>query len=287
MKVTVTIIAAPLRRSHLLTMSLRIVPVRRSHRPSPRSPAYLFSDLPFFFPCSPCSLQLHVTGITRNVLQASDIMKAKRVLVAKRPAVQALEPKRSECSYSRSEDSLLFDCRGCARGKDLNDSVCLKRVISVARRTDRCEGGRSLRRLGVALSGGLRPGSERLRRTGPGLPVQQPECVPDGEQCQMCPDDPRKLVAAIAERAPMPWDDLRRRAAAVNVRPGCYACVASTASVMADWRHWPRASTGPWPKRRSASWGCRSDAPDHSRDIRPSSRTKCPGACASCLTGTE
>jgi hypothetical protein len=151
--------------------------------------------------------------------------------VAKRPAVQALEPKRSECNYSRSEDSLLFDCRGCARGKDLNDSVCLKRVISIlAEQTDVKE---------VVLSGDweslyqegcvrvLNAYAELVRTCRSSSLMAQ-----GGEQCQTCPNDPRKLVASIADRVPMPWDDLRRRAATANVRPGCYACAASAVSLM-------------------------------------------------------
>ena len=158
-------------------------------------------------------------------------MKAKRVLVAKRPVVQALEPKRSEGNYSRSEDSLLFDCRGCVRGKDLNDNVCLKRVISIlAEQTDVKE---------VVLSGDweslyqegcvrvLNAYAELLRSCRSSSLM-----APGGDQCRACPDDPRKLVAAIADRVPMPWDNLRRRAAPVNVRPGCYACAASAVSVM-------------------------------------------------------
>ena len=151
--------------------------------------------------------------------------------MAKRPVVQTLEPKRSECSYSRSEGSLLFDCRGCAQGKDLNDSVCLKRVISVlAEQTDVSE---------VVLSGDweslYREGCVRVLNAYAELVRacrSSNLMAQGGEQCQSCANDPRKLVAAIADRAPMPWDDLRRRAASVNIRPGCYACAASTSSVM-------------------------------------------------------
>jgi hypothetical protein len=151
--------------------------------------------------------------------------------VAKKPVVQALEPKRSECSFSRSDDSLLFDCRGCSHGKELNDSVCLKRVISVlADQTEVKE---------VVLSGDweslYREGCVRVLNAYAELVRacrSSSLMTQAGEQCQSCPNDPRKLVAAIADRAPMPWDDLRRRAAAVNVRPGCYSCVASTGSVV-------------------------------------------------------
>jgi hypothetical protein len=151
--------------------------------------------------------------------------------MAKRPVVQALEPKRSECNYSRTEDSLLFDCLGCPQGKDLSDSVCLKRVISVlAEQTDVKE---------VVLSGDweslYREGCVRvlnayaeLVRTCRSSSLN----VPAGEQCRTCVNDPRKLVAAIAERAPLPSDDLRRRAAPVTVRPGCYSCVASAGQVL-------------------------------------------------------
>jgi len=128
-------------------------------------------------------------------------------------------------------DTLLFDCRGCPQGKELNDSLCLKRVISVlAEQTDVKE---------VVLSGDweslYREGCVRVLNAYAEL-VRACRTsnlnVAGGEQCQVCPNDPRKLVKAIADRAPMPWDDLRRRAAAVNVRPGCYSCVASSASVV-------------------------------------------------------
>ena len=152
-------------------------------------------------------------------------------MVAKRPVVQALEPKRSECSFSRSQDSLLFDCRGCPQGKDLNDAVCLKRVIAVlAQQSDVKE---------VVLSGDweslYREGCVRVLNAYAELVRacrSSSLTAPAGEQCLVCPNDPRKLIAAIAERTPMPWDDLRRRAAAVNVRPGCYSCIASAGSVI-------------------------------------------------------
>jgi len=152
--------------------------------------------------------------------------------VAKRPAGQKLDPKRSECSFSRFEDSLLFDCRGCAQGKDLNDNVCLKRVISVlAEQSDVKE---------VVLSGDW----ESLYREGCVQVLNayaelvracrsSSLATPTGEQCQSCPSNPSKLVAAIADRTPLPWEDIRRRATAVKVRPGCYSCTASTGSVIA------------------------------------------------------
>jgi hypothetical protein len=165
-------------------------------------------------------------------LTDSDRMRAKRVLVAKRPAVQLLEPKRTECVFTRSEDSLLFDCRNCVQGKDLNDVVCLKRVISVlAEQTDVKE---------VILSGDweslYREGCIRVLNAYAELVrACHTSClkVQGGEQCQTCPDDPRKLIAAIAERAPMAWDDLRRRSTPATIRPGCYACATATASLMA------------------------------------------------------
>ncbi|HEY3420817.1 MAG TPA: hypothetical protein VGK23_09710 [Methanomassiliicoccales archaeon] len=152
-------------------------------------------------------------------------------MVAKRPAVQTLEPKRTECVFTRSEDGLLFDCRGCPQGKDLNDVVCLKRVISVL--ADQTEVNE------VVLSGDweslYREGCVRVLNAYAEL-VRACRCgslaVQGGEQCQSCPNDPRKLVAAIADRAPLPWDDLRRRASSAAVRPGCYACAASAASLM-------------------------------------------------------
>jgi hypothetical protein len=151
--------------------------------------------------------------------------------MAKRRVVQALGPNGSECSYSRSENSLRFDCRRCPQGKDLNDNVCLKRVIMVlADESDVKE---------VVLSGDweslYREGCVRvlnsyaeLVRTCRSSDLN----VPGGERCQSCPNDPRKIVAAIAERIPMQWEDLRRRGTAVNVRAGCYSCAASTSSVM-------------------------------------------------------
>lgn len=158
-------------------------------------------------------------------------MSAKRVLVAKRPAVRSPGPMRSDCKCARSEDSLQFDCRDCAHGKDLNDIVCLKRVISaLAEHQDVKE---------VVLSGDW----ESLYRDGCVRVLNQyadlvrtcrsgsPE-APHGEQCQSCPNDPKRLFATIAERLPMPWDDLKAGASASNVRPGCYSCVAATASVM-------------------------------------------------------
>jgi hypothetical protein len=157
-------------------------------------------------------------------------MKAKRVLVAKRPVVQSME-KRTDCIWSRSEDSLLFECRGCAQGKDLNDVVCLKRVIAVlSEQTDVKE---------VVLSGDwesmYREGCVRVLNAYAELVRacrSSSLMVQGGEQCQSCPNDPRKLVSAIADRAPMPWDDLRRRASSTSVRPGCYSCSASTASLI-------------------------------------------------------
>jgi hypothetical protein len=152
-------------------------------------------------------------------------------LVAKRPAVQSLEPKRSGCICTRSEDTLLFDCRGCAQGKDLNDCVCLKRVISaLAEQTDVKE---------VVLSGDweslyqdgcvrvLNGYAELVRacRTSNVLNSSQP-------QCASCPHEPRKLLTDISDRLPLPWDDLRRRAVAVKGRPGCYSCIASTGSII-------------------------------------------------------
>lgn len=158
-------------------------------------------------------------------------MRAKRVLVAKRPVVHPMEPKRTGCNYSRSEDSLLFECRGCPQAKDLNDVVCLKRVISVmAEQSDVEE---------VVLSGDweslYRDGCVRVLNAYAELVRtcrSSSLMTSGGEQCQTCPNDPRKLAAAIADRAPMPWEDLRRRATSANVRPGCYACAASTASLM-------------------------------------------------------
>jgi hypothetical protein len=161
----------------------------------------------------------------------SDRMRANRVLVAKRPVVHSLEPRRSECTCTRSDDCLLFDCRRCSQGKDLNDTVCLKRVISaLADEQDVKE---------IVLSGDwesiYREGCVRalnayaeLVRTckSSGLSSQ------NGEWCRSCPNEPRRLISAIADRTPMPWDDLRRQAVSVTVRPGCHACTASTASLM-------------------------------------------------------
>ncbi len=152
-------------------------------------------------------------------------------MVAKRLAVQEQEPKRLGCSFSRFEDSLLFDCRGCARGKDLNDNVCLKSVISVlAEQTDVKE---------VVLSGDweslYREGCVRvLNAYGELVRACRSSSLttPTGEQCQSCPSNPNKLVSDIADRTPLPWEDIRRRATAVKVRPGCYSCIASTGSVM-------------------------------------------------------
>ena len=151
--------------------------------------------------------------------------------MAKRPAVQSLEPKRSGCNSTRSEDSLLFDCRGCAQGKDLNAGVCLKRVISaLAEQPDVKE---------VVLSGDW----ESLYRDGcvrvlNGYAELVRACRTSNvigsseEQCASCPHEPRKLLTAISERLPMPWDDLRRRAVAIKGRPGCYSCIASTGSII-------------------------------------------------------
>ncbi len=127
---------------------------------------------------------------------------------------------------------MVFDCRGCPHSKDLNDIVCLKRVISVlAEQSDVKE---------IVLSGDweslYREGCVRVLNAYAELVRtcrSSGAMVPTGEQCRTCPNDPRKLLASVAERIPLPWEDLRRQAAAVNVRPGCYSCVASTASAMA------------------------------------------------------
>ncbi len=152
--------------------------------------------------------------------------------MAKRPVIQALEPRRSECSCSRSEDSLVFDCRGCMHDKDLNDNACLKRVISaLAEQSDVKE---------IVLSGDwellYREGCVRVLNAYAELVRacrSSGVLIPTGEQCRSCPNDPRKLLASVAERIPLPWEDLRRQAAAINVRPGCYSCAASTASAIA------------------------------------------------------
>jgi hypothetical protein len=152
-------------------------------------------------------------------------------LVAKRPAVQSLEPKRSGCICTRSGDSLLFDCRGCPQGKDLNDSVCLKQVISaLADQTDVNQ---------VVLSGDweslYRDGCVRVLNGYAGLVrACRTSAVKTSsdEQCASCPHEPRKLLTAISDRVPLPWDDLRRCAMATNGRPGCYSCVASIGSII-------------------------------------------------------
>jgi hypothetical protein len=171
------------------------------------------------------------SGLPLPTVTVADRMRAKRVLVAKRPVVQA-EPKGSKCRCTRTDDGLMFDCRGCPRGMDLNDIVCLKGVIlALAEQTEVKE---------VVLSGDW----EALYREGcvrvlNGYAELVRACrsstlnVGGGEQCRSCPNDPRKLVAAIAERLPMPWEDLRRRAVTAIVRPGCYSCAASAAQVMA------------------------------------------------------
>ena len=158
-------------------------------------------------------------------------MSAKRVLVAKRPAVHSKEPKGSGCVCTRSGDSLLFDCRGCAQGKDLNDGVCLKRVISaLAEHPDVNE---------VVLSGDW----ESLYRDGcvrvlNGYAEMVRACrtsnvmCPSEEKCAACPHEPKIVLAAISERIPMLWEDLRRRAVPTSVRPGCYSCVASTGAII-------------------------------------------------------
>lgn len=159
-------------------------------------------------------------------------MRSKRVLVAKRPGVQAAEPKGSGCRCARTGDSLLFDCRGCHRGMDLNDVACLKGVIrALSDQTEVKE---------VVLSGDweslYREGCVRVLNAYAELVRACRSStlkVPSGEQCHSCPNDPRMLVAAIAERLPMPWDDLRRRAVTANVRPGCFSCAASAAQVVA------------------------------------------------------
>jgi len=110
--------------------------------------------------------------------------------------------------------------------------VCLKRIISVlAEQADVKE---------VVLSGDweslYREGCVRVLNAYAELVRacrSSSLMAQGGEQCQTCPNDPRRLVAAIAERAPMAWDDLRRRAAPGIVRPGCYACTSSTASLLA------------------------------------------------------
>jgi hypothetical protein len=158
-------------------------------------------------------------------------MRAKRVLVAKRPVVQAVELKGSRCKCTRTDDGLLFDCRGCPRGIDLNDIVCLKGVIlALAEQTEVKE---------VVLSGDweslYREGCVRVLNAYAELVRACRSStlnVNAGEQCRSCPNDPRRLVAEIAERAPMPWEDLRRRAVPITVRPGCYSCAASTAQAM-------------------------------------------------------
>lgn len=126
----------------------------------------------------------------------------------------------------------MFDCRGCPHAKDLNDIVCLKRVISVlAEQSDVKE---------IVLSGDweslYREGCVRVLNAYAELVRacrSSGTMVPAGEQCRSCPNDPRKLLASVADRIPLPWEDLRRQAAAVNIRPGCYSCAASTASAMA------------------------------------------------------
>ena len=151
--------------------------------------------------------------------------------MARRSAVQSLEPKRSGCKCTRSEDSLLFECRSCTQGKDLNDSICLKQVISaLAEHSGVNE---------VVLSGDweslyrdacirvLNGYAELVRACRTSNVLSSSE-----EQCASCPQEPRKLLTAISERVPLPWDDLRRRAVVKNGRPGCYSCIARTGSIL-------------------------------------------------------
>ena len=125
---------------------------------------------------------------------------------------------------------MLFDCRGCAQGKDLNDGVCLKRVISaLAEHPDVNM---------VVLSGDweslYRDGCVRVLNGYAGMVrVCRTSTVrSSSETCASCPHEPMRLLTAISERIPLPWDDLRRRAVAKNDRPGCCSCVASTGSII-------------------------------------------------------
>ena len=151
--------------------------------------------------------------------------------MAKRQVVHSLEPKNSICDCKRSENTLLFDCRGCPQGKDLNDRVCLKRVISAL--TEQTEVNE------VVLSGDweslyrdgcvrvLNGYAELVRACRTSKVMGSSE-----EQCASCPHEPSRLLIAISERLPMPWDDLRRRAVSIKGRPGCYSCIASTGSII-------------------------------------------------------
>jgi hypothetical protein len=125
----------------------------------------------------------------------------------------------------------MIDCQNCAQGKDLNDTVCLKRVISaLAEHPDVNE---------VVLSGDweslYRDGCVRVLNGYAGLVRacrnSNVMCLSE-EKCTVCPHEPKMLLAAISERIPLPWDDLRQRSMPTSVRPGCYSCVTSTGAII-------------------------------------------------------